>query len=1167
MFIEGIGSTFGFSDRRIQRASQESQINIDKTLERLSTGLRLNRSADDPSDFFLAKKTEGRLLSQSQAADNTRAGSLLLATAEGGVQSILEGLNRIRALTLESLTDTLSSSERNNLQEELKKIVAFIDEKARNTRFNGRTLLDGSAAGVRFAQPATAQAVVNQQVVDSTGGAGAFVRDFSLSQTDISQDSNLTFRLFDTGDPNNIGLEISSSTLGVITVTHDYAAFPKTHDIPVDGNGALLQVTLADLGLSNTGPLTLSEYQSTTLQELIDDRRIAPVSFGGLNLTLGGVTYNGVVNVQPNQTLEDVVNGLNGLAVSTGTLSASFDPGTSRISVSYQNQSTVSANTSTFYAPAVPTAAGGPFVSFAAMGGPGEGPAYRDIDPFLPGSPFVENALPPGQFFPTVPASLDTTLDFSGTDASILSALGLNSVADSGLVTDYTATYSGLTVATGNPSEYVNRTQVSIGSVSSENEVSGTDTGLTSADANTALGVLGIAKVDVTPFGAGDFSLDFGSNGIYTFAGFDPAVHTIQDIVDDINAYASTTGADVNASFDANTNELLIQNTPLPKVDDPGFVPGGEFFINFGFNGVFNSAFFLGGFDPNTQTIDDVVQAINDFGILNSVAVSASYDETTDRLTLRNQVPLGLGLNQIVIGGTNGAAFRDFFNVNSDFGGLLGSVTVTSTSDIDNSAVNADYDITAADVTGTPLAELSRPTGNNQILFGGPNGSNIQSFFKITDVPDSGTSVSQSAVSGQDISSQNIDPALDVTLADVSGSTLEELFTPKVTFSGGGVPSGALVLNGQTLINIDVNTTLNDIVNAINGASGPNNQSYTADFDTTVAGGLFIGVRDTETLSAATNTVAADPSGASPQVNGNQLTLDSAAFIAEQAPLSYNSGTPLGSGSGPAEQLTFQSTPLSPQYQVNAPNAAGANISGIQFSGSNLATVLGLQNQSSGSATLIAGSDQYRGTITYQGANTYQLLAEYQQTYGASSATSSSSAIGTYNATGQRPPLGVVAEIFIRASQNANTTDNALVFQTGIEEGQTYRVEIADLTASALGIESLNLVGADAQSTRQQGNAVLQRVDQAMEMALDVLAGLGSDQEILGFQANSLAYQKETMSAYLSDLQDADISVEIGNLTRSQINLQAASFALSENRRVQAGVLGSLLGDIRLLNY
>ena len=1169
MAIEGSRSVFNFSDNRIQRSIQQSQLNINKTIERLSTGLRLNRAADNPTSFSVAQKVESRILSQNQAAANTRAGEILVATAAEGAQGILESLKAIRSLTLESLSDTSSSLDRNNLQKELTKIVSAIDQLARNTRFNGRTLLDGSAAGGSLFEAATVNITTNQQVSDNTDGvgfSGPFIREVTEVDKNITDSSILSFRLFDTGASGNAGLEIRSSTLGVITVTDDYAAFPDTYGIPVDAAGALVSVSLADLGFNEAGPLTLNEYQTRTLQSLIDDRRIAPVTFGSLNLNLGGVDYNGVLNIQPNQTLEDVVNGLNNVSLSSGTLSASFDPSSSRITLSYSNQQTLLETTNTTYTPAVPVSAGGPFLSFGALGAAGEGPAYRNPDPFLPGTPFDKNALPVGSVFPTLPSALDTTLDFTGTDASILSAFGLNNVADSGLITDYEAFYSGVTLATGNPSEYVNRTLVEIEQVYSENEARGVDTGLETADGDTRLSVLGTAKVDVPAFGAGEFTIDFGANGVYTFAGFDPAVHTIQDIVDDINAYGTGNGLDVSASFDANSNRITINNTPGPKVDDPGFLAGGEFTINFGFNGIFDSATYLGGFDPDNQTIDDVVDAINTFGIFNSVAVSASYDAATDRLRITNSVPIGLGLNQIVFGGANGDEFQDFFKVNSDFGGLLGSVTVTSTSDIDNSHLNTAYDVTASDVTSTPLSDLFLPTGSNGITFGGVNGVNIQNFFKLSNVPDSGTSVSQSAVSNEDISSQAIDPALDVTFADVSGATLEELFTPPISFSG-GVPSGDLVINGQTLITVGANTTLNDIVNAINNATGTNNRDYRADFDSTVSGGLFIGVTDTESLNGPGTSATADPNGASPQVNQNQITLDSAAFIAAEAPLSYNSGTPLGTGSGPAEQVSFQSTPLSAQYGVNAPDGNAANISGIQFSGSNIAGVLGLSNTSSGNASVVGGSERYRGIITYTGNNTYNLAADFQQDYSATSSTTSSQAVGVLSNTGQSTPFGVVAELFITGSKPFDGNDQALVLQTGIDEGQTYRLEIADLTASALGLEGLNLVGSDDTTSRLQGNGVLQTVDRAIEQVLGALSGLGVDQRILDQHESGLTLQKINMENYLSDLRDADVSEEIGNLTRAQINAQAANFALTENRRIQSGLMGSLLGDIRLLNY
>lgn len=1009
----------------LQRHLQLQQVDINRTLERLSSGLRVNRAADDPTGITVAKKLETRLLSQGQAAQNLRESVLLSATAADGAQQVLESLKTIRSLTLASLSDTTSETDRQHLQQNLKDLVLAIDQVARSTTFNTRNLLDGSASASVLFRPAESEVLFNRTVTDTSTPVPtevSFIERIVRTDANVSRDSVISFRLFDSGSDFAAGLEIYSSELGLITVTDNYLAFPNTYNVPTESlsGGPVVRVALADLGYNRPEPLTLNEYQNVSIQSLVDDRRILPVSYGALNVTLGGVAFNGIFNVQPTSTLEDVVNGINGAAVGSGSLTATYDAGTQRVTVGYTHQRTLVEQTDTSYTPAVPLAAGGPVASFAALGTPSEGPAYRNPDAFLPTSPFTKGSPPPGTVFPTVPTNLNTALSFTGSSTSVLSVFGLSNRSDSGLITDYTILYTGLTVATGNQSEFVNRTQVQVTSVSSENRANGSNTGLSAADANTRLGVLSTAQVDITPFGAGDFGIDFGENGQYTFVGFDPATHSIQDLVDDINAYATAQGVAVSAGFDDVSNQLTLTNTP------------------------------------------------------------------------------------------------------------------------------------------------STSTGNNQILFTGTNAVNVQSFFRLSDQVDDGTGNTQTLVSAGDISARSLDASLDISAADVAGKTLQALMTARLADV-----SGVLRINGQTLINVGANTTLNQIVSAVSGFSASNNRDYTASFDVEAAGGLSIFVRDTENLAAPSSPAPADPNGGSPQVNGNQITLDSAVFIAEEAPLSYNGGILLGSGSGPAEQLTFQSTVLSPQYVVNAPDPGTTDISSIRFSGSNIARVMHVQDVGTGTPNGVSGSDFFRGQITATGSNSYTLRAEYQRDFSATSLTTSTRGIGYETPVGQQPEFGLVGEIFVRANQSLVSDDNALGIQQGIDEGQSYRLGIHSLTASALRLETLRFIGANAEQTRLLGLETLKVVDDAIDTTLQTLAKIGAQQRVLEQKLTGAELKQEGLQQALSNAQDADLPAEIAGLTRAQINVQAASFALAEQQQLQQRTLERLLnprllGDIRL---
>jgi len=1169
MSIDPVRPGLDLTSRRIQRNFQQNQLDINRSLERLSSGLRVNRAADDPSGISRARRTETRLISAGQALNNVQEATLLAATASDSVQQTINKLQQMRSLVLESLNEITTSAQRESLQAQLSQLVAEIDRLGRSTEFNQRILLDGSASGPVPFRPAESRILFNQDVTDTSVPdpiQTSFITGIVSTDPGITTDAVIQFRLFQSSADFSAGLEVTSSILGTIVSTDNYLAFPNTYDIPITNlsGGPYVRVNLADLGYNEIDPLTLNEYQNVSLQQLVDDRRIQPVTYGGLDLTLGGVTYADVLNVQPTSTIEDVVNAIDGLVVGSGSLSASYDAGTQRVSVSYTNQADLVESTLSTYTPTIPGQAGGPESSFADLAAAPEGPAYRDPDSFLPAAPFAIGAPPPGTVFPSLPAELDSAFDFAGSDPS-LALLGLNNQASSGLITGYTVgSYTGETLATGGQSEYVNRTTVTIETVSSENQVLGAALGLDAADANRTFEVLNTAQVNQAAFGAGDFSIDFGSNGVFNFAGFDPDIHTIQDITDAINTYASITSANVSASFDAVSNTLLLENTALDaKLPNPNFVAG-EFTIDFGEGRIFDSAVALSGFDPDSLSLGDLVSALNGF----APGINVSLDLASGTLNLENTA---LDLdgngpnNQVVFGGANGSALADLFNLagnSANTAVLVGDTqALSSSSEIDNRSSNPLLALTNDDVNLASLSDLL-VTGGNEITFGGPNGANLASFFQIGNALDTGIAGEyQSVTSAADISSQALDPSLDITPADVAGTSLTELMTPKLAQA----LSGDFYLNGDLVLSLDASThTFNDLVSALNGFTGSGNQVYSANFDMDVAGGLSIGLTDTETLAPPGTPLAADPGGASPQVNGNTLTLDSAAYVAADAPLSYNGGIPLGSGSGPAEQLAFAATALDPDYALTAPDPSTADISGIIFSGSNIGSVLFLQNAASGTPNLVGGSDLFRGEITATGPNEYSLQADYQRTFSASSSTTSTQQLGYETPLGQNPEFGVVGRIYVRGNREAVTQDSSLRIQSGIDVGQTSRVSVEELTARILRLEGLNLIGSDDNQTYLRGLSALEVVDDALSTSISVLGQLGAYQRVLESQADGLALKQTNLAAQLSTQQDADLPQEIANLTRAQINTQAAAFALSEHQINQRQISSLLFGSLRV---
>jgi flagellin len=113
--------------------------------ERLSTGLRINSAEDDAAGFEIAAKLESKIGGQEQASRNISDAKSMLSVAEGGLDSQLDILQEMKSKTVQAANDSLGDSERKAIETELDELTSELKDVAKNTSFNDKNLLDGSA--------------------------------------------------------------------------------------------------------------------------------------------------------------------------------------------------------------------------------------------------------------------------------------------------------------------------------------------------------------------------------------------------------------------------------------------------------------------------------------------------------------------------------------------------------------------------------------------------------------------------------------------------------------------------------------------------------------------------------------------------------------------------------------------------------------------------------------------------------------------------------------------------------------------------------------------------------------------------------------------------------------------------------------------------------------
>ena len=133
-----------------QRNLSSSQSSLATSMQRLSSGLRVNSAKDDAAGLAIAERMSTQVRGNTVAARNANDGISLSQTAEGALGKVGDMLQRMRELAVQSSNATNSTADRKALQAEVKQLTDEIDRVAKQTNFNGTKILDGSFSGAVF---------------------------------------------------------------------------------------------------------------------------------------------------------------------------------------------------------------------------------------------------------------------------------------------------------------------------------------------------------------------------------------------------------------------------------------------------------------------------------------------------------------------------------------------------------------------------------------------------------------------------------------------------------------------------------------------------------------------------------------------------------------------------------------------------------------------------------------------------------------------------------------------------------------------------------------------------------------------------------------------------------------------------------------------------------
>ncbi|GMV55819.1 MAG: flagellin [Betaproteobacteria bacterium] len=293
-----------------QRNLAQSSSSLATTMNRLTSGLRINSARDDAAGLAISNRLTAQIRGLDQAVRNANDGISLAQTAEGALQQTTDLLQRMRELSIQSANGTYSSAERNSLQDEVIQLKQEVDRIGNTTRFGSLKLLDGSLGNINFQVGANANETVtvssrdaratalgsHQLVADGTATGNTLAANAAAVANSVGAETDLSITTADGGTVSGIAYAAASGA---------------------DAIAAAINTAAAGIGVVATA------NNSATLSGL---------SAGGtLDFTFNGSTVSGVAVTNAND-LTSVMAALNAVSGSTGVV-ATFTSASSKASL------------------------------------------------------------------------------------------------------------------------------------------------------------------------------------------------------------------------------------------------------------------------------------------------------------------------------------------------------------------------------------------------------------------------------------------------------------------------------------------------------------------------------------------------------------------------------------------------------------------------------------------------------------------------------------------------------------------------------------------------------------------------------------------------------------------------------------------------------------------
>jgi flagellin len=275
-----------------------------KSMEKLSSGLRINRAGDDAAGLAISEKMRGQIRGLDMASKNAQDGISLIQTAEGALNETHSILQRMRELAVQSSNDTNTDTDREELQKEMDQLVEEIDRVANTTEFNTKKLLNGDLEGVRDeAQSATFNEVSNSTVFSSITGAATISEDKTYNVEISSATTGGSYTLSWTDESGNTGT-VTTNGGGAVSIG-DASITLGTLSTGSIGEEATFTTRQAEESLEDKSlTYQIGANSSQTMKVSIEDMSASALNIDGIDVSSSQAAEASISAI--NKAIEDV---------------------------------------------------------------------------------------------------------------------------------------------------------------------------------------------------------------------------------------------------------------------------------------------------------------------------------------------------------------------------------------------------------------------------------------------------------------------------------------------------------------------------------------------------------------------------------------------------------------------------------------------------------------------------------------------------------------------------------------------------------------------------------------------------------------------------------------------------------------------------------------------